>query len=451
MTTKVTPSMLANTAVTRGTYGGATVIPVVTVDQQGRLTYAANATPSIANTQITGKIIATQLANTTVTAGSYGSPTAYPVISVDAQGRVTGVTTQTVTTVTNQTTFGVTLEYEYFNGTGSQTIFNLSRSVSSANTIGIYVNGTKQYPTIFSATGAQLTFTIAPPAGTNNVVVEYVIQPGAVALIDSVADTSGVSDGRAATPNAVKKAYDTGIAAGSYANAAFTKANTASSLSGNVIGGQTGTVLYQKGTDQTGFTTVGTAGYVLTSGGAGAPVWTAQTSMFVANSSYATTAGSAGSATTADSATTATTATTANGLNTSNNYQVNSLGVGTAASGTAGEIRATNDITAYYTSDIRFKQNVRSIPNALDTVDAIGGKLFDWTDEYIDSRGGEDGYFVRREDFGVIANDVQAAFPIAVRTKPNGTLAVDYEKLCALAFEAIRELKAEIAEIKGKM
>ena len=173
--------------------------------------------------------------------------------------------------------------------------------------------------------------------------------------------------------------------------------------------------------------------------------------MFVANSSYATSAGSAATATTAGSATTATTATTANGLNTSNNYQVNSLGVGTAASTTAGEIRATNDITAYYTSDIRFKQNVRSIPNALDTVDAIGGKLFDWTDEYIDSRGGEDGYFVRREDFGVIANDVQAAFPIAVRTKPNGTLAVDYEKLCALAFEAIRELKAEIAEIKGKM
>lgn len=138
-------------------------------------------------------------------------------------------------------------------------------------------------------------------------------------------------------------------------------------------------------------------------------------------------------------------------LATSSNPQFGSLGIGTAASGTAGEIRATNDITAYYTSDIRFKQNVRSIPNALDTVDAIGGKLFDWTDEYIDSRGGEDGYFVRREDFGVIANDVQAAFPIAVRTKPNGTLAVDYEKLCALAFEAIRELKAEIAEIKGKM
>jgi hypothetical protein len=262
--------------VARGTYGGSTQNAVITVDQQGRLTYAANVTPSIANTQITGKIIATQLANTTVTAGSYGSPTAYPVISVDAQGRVTGVTTQTVTTVTNQTTFGVTYDYDYFSGTGNQTIFNLSHSVSSANTLAIYVNGVKQYPTIFSATGAQLTFTVAPPLGANNVVVEYVIQPGAVAIVDSISDTSGVSAGRAAAPNSVKTAYDAGTAAGSKAQLAFDKANTAYSTSGNVLGGATGTVLYQKATDHTGFTTVGTTGQVLTSNGStSAPTWSA--------------------------------------------------------------------------------------------------------------------------------------------------------------------------------
>ena len=63
MTTKVTSSTLANTAVTTGTYGGTTQHAVVTVDQQGRVTYAANATPSIANTQITGTITGTQLAS----------------------------------------------------------------------------------------------------------------------------------------------------------------------------------------------------------------------------------------------------------------------------------------------------------------------------------------------------------------------------------------------------
>jgi hypothetical protein len=54
MTTKVTASVLANTSVTLGTYGGSTQIPSFKVDAQGRLTFAGNTTPSIANTQITG-------------------------------------------------------------------------------------------------------------------------------------------------------------------------------------------------------------------------------------------------------------------------------------------------------------------------------------------------------------------------------------------------------------
>jgi hypothetical protein len=131
-------------------------------------------------------------------------------------------------------------------------------------------------------------------------------------------------------------------------------------------------------------------------------------------------------------------------LGTTGAPQFGSLGVGTAASGTTGEIRATNDITAFYTSDITFKENIRPIPNALEKVQVIGGKLFDWKDDYLNQKGGEDGYFVRKSDFGVIAQDVQSVFPEAVRKKPNGTLAVDYEKLCVLAFQAIIELNEKL-------
>lgn len=63
MTTKVSSSVLANTSVTSGTYGGSTQIPVFTVDAQGRLTYSANVSPSVANTQITGVLNANQVAN----------------------------------------------------------------------------------------------------------------------------------------------------------------------------------------------------------------------------------------------------------------------------------------------------------------------------------------------------------------------------------------------------
>jgi hypothetical protein len=133
------------------------------------------------------------------------------------------------------------------------------------------------------------------------------------------------------------------------------------------------------------------------------------------------------------------------------NGQIDSLGVGMSASGVSGEIRATDNVTAYYFSDASVKTNIKDIPEALIKVTHISGKTFDWTDEYIQERGGEDGYFVQKSDFGVIAQDVQSVFPTAVRVKPNGKLAVDYEKLSALAFAAIRELSLEMQDLKAKM
>ena len=144
------------------------------------------------------------------------------------------------------------------------------------------------------------------------------------------------------------------------------------------------------------------------------------------------------------------TARTSLGVGTGNDVQFDSFGVGTAASGTTGEIRATNNITAYYSSDIKFKENVKDIDNALGKVDHIGGKTFDWTADYIKEHGGEDGYFVQKHDIGVIAQDVKEVMPEAVREREDGSLAVDYPKLVSLAFAAIKELKAEIDELKGK-
>lgn len=133
---------------------------------------------------------------------------------------------------------------------------------------------------------------------------------------------------------------------------------------------------------------------------------------------------------------------------TTSDVRFGSLGIGTPASGVAGEIRATGSVTAFYVSDIKHKENVQPIKDALATVLAIGGKTFDWNEDYIQEHGGEDGYFVRKSDFGFIAQDVQSAFPLAVRTRPEGDLAVDYEKMIALAFSAIAELKKELEVVK---
>jgi hypothetical protein len=277
---------------------------------------------------------------------------------------------------------------------------------------------------------------------------------------------------------------------------------TTATTATNLAGGSAGTVPYQSAAGTTAMLAAGSSGQLLQSNGAAAPSWVAApvanngtltlavsgtglsgSQTFTANqagnatftvASNATNAntgstivardasgnfsagtitaslsGNASTATSATSATTATTATTANATNTSNNFQMNSLGVGTAGSGTAGEIRATNNVTAYYSSDIKFKENVRNIPNAAATAAAIGGKLFDWKAEYIEEHGGEDGYFIVKSDFGVIAQDVLAKFPVAVRTRPDGSLAVDYEKLSALALAANAEHEERIAKLEA--
>lgn len=130
--------------------------------------------------------------------------------------------------------------------------------------------------------------------------------------------------------------------------------------------------------------------------------------------------------------------------------QFGSIGVGTAASATVGEIRATNNITAFYSSDIKFKENVKNIDNALDIVCSIGSKTFDWTEDYIQSHGGLDGYFLTKNSFGVIAQDVQKVFPQAVKTREDGSLAVDYEKLGILSFGAIKQLLERIEKLENK-
>jgi hypothetical protein len=63
---------------------------------------------------------------------------------------------------------------DYFNGTGSQTAFTLSRTVASVNDIQAVVNNVVQVPNdAYTISGTTITFTSAPSSGTNNVYVRY--------------------------------------------------------------------------------------------------------------------------------------------------------------------------------------------------------------------------------------------------------------------------------------
>jgi len=136
---------------------------------------------------------------------------------------------------------------------------------------------------------------------------------------------------------------------------------------------------------------------------------------------------------------------------TTQNSQFNSLGVGTAASATAGEIRATNEVTAYYSSDETLKENIQTIHDALGKLKQLRGVMFDWKDSYIQKRGGEDGYFVRKHDTGVIAQEVEKVLPEVVAERLDGTKAVKYEKLAGLIIQSIVELSEQVEQIKDKL
>lgn len=128
---------------------------------------------------------------------------------------------------------------------------------------------------------------------------------------------------------------------------------------------------------------------------------------------------------------------------TSSNVQFNSLGVGTAGSGTAGEIRATNQVVAYY-SDDRLKTKLGTIENALDKVMSLEGFYYEANQTAKDL-----GYEVKRE-VGVSAQSVQVVLPEVVKEAPisDEYLTVQYERLVPLLIQAIKEQQLQIEELK---
>jgi hypothetical protein len=149
---------------------------------------------------------------------------------------------------------------------------------------------------------------------------------------------------------------------------------------------------------------------------------------------------------------------TAAALVTTNSYQIKSLGVGTPASGVTGEIRATNNITAYY-SDLRLKDVLGNIKSPLEAVLSLNGVIYKGNEV---ARGY--GYTSDSEQVGLIAQEVQKVLPQVVVPAPfdiaqaedgseysksgENYLTIQYEKLIPLLIEAIKEQQVQISELK---
>jgi hypothetical protein len=104
----------------------------------------------------------------------------------------------------------------------------------------------------------------------------------------------------------------------------------------------------------------------------------------------------------------------------------------------AGAATFNNDVTAF--SDKRLKTDIQPIENALEKVMHMQGVYYKRNDV-------EDA----REQVGVLAQDMEAVLPEVVLTADDEiqTKSVDYGKITSVLIEAIKELKAEINELKA--
>jgi hypothetical protein len=284
-----------------------------------------------------------------------------------------------------------------------------------------------------------------------------------------------------------------------YANTALNVVSAlASNTATNIAGGGVNQVPYQATTGTTQFFGPGTAGQILISNGttAGGPTFV-NTNTFVIG--YANTALNVASASSSSFATTATYANTATDIagGTAGQilYQINPGDTSFAGPGTAGNVLISNgtsaptynntltlasitsatstqtgafqvrggagiggdlyiggnvfglqEVWAYYgsPSDIRLKTNITSIDNGLAKVLTLSGVTYDWNELAANRNSG-------LRESGVIAQEIQKVLPEAVIEKDDGFLTVKYDRIIPLLIEAIKELSAEVEELKKKI
>jgi len=331
---------IANTAVTAATYGSASAVPVIAVNQQGQITSATNTNIAIAASQITsGTIDSARISGsyTGITAvGTLSALTVSSTITGSISGNAATATTATsATTATTATNLagGATGSVPYQSGAGTTTFVGIGSTgqvLTVAGGVPTWATPTTGTVTSVGTAGTVngLTLTGGPITGSGTVTLGGTLDlsapptignttPNTIAGTTVTASTSfaspvfkatssagGTLQNASGTPqmqwgsgggnnlslevatniNPANAAVSisptgTGTVAISPAGALTINPTTASTMNNVAIGGTTAAAAKVTTLDITSTLALagstGTAGYVLTSNGASAPTWQA--------------------------------------------------------------------------------------------------------------------------------------------------------------------------------
>jgi len=108
-----------------------------------------------------------------------------------------------------------------------------------------------------------------------------------------------------------------------------------------------------------------------------------------------------------------------------------------------GNIAATGNITAFFTSDKRLKNNVIRIENGLSIINQLQPIEFEWDEK-------SPFYHDKFRDYGLIAQDVEKVLPNIVGEMKDGYKGIKYEKIIPFLIDSIQQLTKRVEELEDK-